>query len=263
MYSDGKITDAVMDEYWWWSHKFFYENKVLTNDYDPWMMGDSNLNNVEDWDIYPMPSLPGQDNGVSIVLDATVIYNYALDDGDPALSDAEHEKLRIAYEFTKFYLMDTRAKQSMLDTKFLSTDTGQLVSGINDSLPIVTGEEFNKQMQIWFESPTHQALKDPAKKPGFHKVLEIWESGKVYGSMGIPMSLTVEGETQWVLDAWWNLGNADLVGAKTTDPNWLDNIYAKLPDMQAKMSVDFEKADQELMENIKKFYGKTDADLNK
>ena len=254
--SQGKITDAVMEEYWWWSHKFFYENKLLTNDYDPWMIGDANLKNVDDWDVYPMPALPGQKNGIAIVLDAICVYNYALDDGDPALSDAEMEKLKIAYEFTKFYVADTRSKQAQLDMKFKHAETGDLVSALNDSMPIVTGEEFDKQMEIWFASPTHQDLKDPAKKPGYHEIMKIWESGQVYGSMGIPQSLTVDGETTWVLNNWWNLWNKDFVGATTSDANWLDNALAKLPEWQVTVNEQFAQADKELHDNILKYYGK-------
>lgn len=259
--ADGKISDAVMEENSWWGHAFFYNNKVLTNDYDPWMMGDANLNKVADWDIYPMPCLPGQKNGATVVLDAVCIYNYALDDGDPVLSDAEYQKMKIAYEFTKFYLTDARAKQALVDTMFKSADTGELVSSIGDNLPIVTGEEFDKQMKIWFSSPTHKVLEDPAKKPGFAEVMKIFKAGEVYGSMSIPQSYSVEGQTNWVINDWWNITNPEFVGAKTTDPNWLDNVYAKLPDMQATFTKNFQLAEKELKENLKKFYGKTDADL--
>lgn len=259
----GKISNEVMDQNSWWGHAFFYNNKVLTNDGDPWMISDPNLNKVEDWDVYPMPAVPGKENGISIVLDAVCVYNYALDDGNPALSEDELKKLKVAYEFTKFYVTDTRAKQALVDTKFKNKETGDLVSSLNDSMPIVTGKEFDKQMDIWYSSSTHQALKDPAKKPGFHEVMKIWESGKVYGSMGIPQSLTVDGQTVWCVNDWWNAWNKELVGATTSEPNWLDNVYAKLPDWQKKINENFAKAEKESNESLKKFYGKTDADLNK
>ncbi|MDX9691643.1 MAG: hypothetical protein RBT45_04245, partial [Acholeplasmataceae bacterium] len=37
----GNVPGAVMDQGWWWSHKMFMENLILTNDGDPWMMGDA------------------------------------------------------------------------------------------------------------------------------------------------------------------------------------------------------------------------------
>lgn len=262
LYAQGKITDAFMEENWSWSHAFFYNNKVLTNDYDPWMMGDSNLSKVADWDIYPIPAAKaGEKNSASICLDAVVVYNYALDDGDPALSDAEYEKMKIAYEFTKFYVADSRAKQALVDTKFAVAETGELVSSQGDNLPIVTGEEFDKQMDIWFQSATHQVLKDPAKKPGFAEVLKIFKSGEVYGSMSIPQSYSVEGQTMSVYNDWWNLTAEAFAGAKVSDPNWLDNIYAKLPAMQDDFNKNFALAEKDLKENLKKFYGKTDEDL--
>ena len=60
----GLVSDEVMNANWWWSHKFFMENKILTNGGDPWMMGDCAYADPNhwaackstDWDIYPRPA---------------------------------------------------------------------------------------------------------------------------------------------------------------------------------------------------------------
>ena len=59
---------------------------------------------ADDWDIYPRPATDYQPCTVGVVLDPFVIYNYALDDGNPELSDEEYNKLKLAYTFATFCL---------------------------------------------------------------------------------------------------------------------------------------------------------------
>ncbi|MCL2243797.1 MAG: extracellular solute-binding protein [Treponema sp.] len=260
----GRVATEFMDENWWWSYKFFLEGKLLVNTGDPWMMGDAahpNPNHwgairASDWDIYPRPSTDYVGNNVGIVLDPFVIRNYAMDDGNPALSNEEKAKLTIAWEFAKFWCGDSRAWEARARQQFLDGETYK--SCLNDSFPMVTGPEFQRQMDIWYIPEIHQRFKDRNKMPGFHKVLELWESGQFWdiSDKAYPWFYNFEGTRREIAYEWLNAYSADVTGAERFAPNWLDQVYARLPAWNTAMNQRWETEIQILQAGLNRYYPK-------
>ena len=258
----GLVSDEFMDANWWWSYKFFLEGKLLTLTGDPWMMGDAAHPNPDhwgsikaaDWDIYPRPATDYVGPTVGVVLDPFVIRNYAMDDGNPALSSDEEAKLRIAWEFAKFWCGDTRAIEARAKQLFRDGETYK--SCLNDSLPMVTGPEFNKQMDIWYTPEIHQRFKDKNKMPGFHYILELWEKGQFWdiSDKCYPWYYDFEGSRRTIIYEWENAWNPDIVGAVSTDPNWLDQVYARLAQWNTAFNQRWETEVQKLQESLNKYY---------
>lgn len=272
----GQVPSQVMDDNWWWGFKFFIENKILTLDGDPWMMGDA-ANPTEghwgaaksnDWDIYPRPSTPYQPNTVGVVLDPLAVYNYAMEDGNPEMTEAEELKLKIAYTFASFWIGDTRAWEARAAQEFKDGDA--LKSAMNDSLPLVTGEAFEEQMEIWYSTPIHARFADKAKMPGWHKVLEIWEAGQVWdvSDKAYPWYYDNNGETRAIMYEWQNAWNPAVVTgdpAATTpmrhEAGWTAAVLAKLAGWNTDMNARFVAVEADLREGLKQFYGKQDEDF--
>lgn len=272
----GNIEGGFMDEHWWWGFKFFIENKLLTLDGDPWMMGDAahpteghwGRANSTDWDIYPRPSTPYQDNTVGVVLDPLAIYNYAMDDGNPEMSEEEYAKLQIAYTFSSFWVGDDRAWQARADQLFLDGDNYK--SAMNDSFPLVTGEAFDRQMDIWFGVDIHELYADPVKMPGFHKILELWEAGNLYdvSDKAYPWYFDDSGTRRPILDEWMNMwnpavitGDPDATSPRRTDAAWLDTVLGRLPQWNTTMNSRFAQSIQELKDGLIEFYGYSEDDF--
>jgi len=265
-----------MNDNWWWGHKFFIENKILTNDGDPWMMGDAANPTPghwagaksNDWDIYPRPSTPYQPNTVGVVLDPLAVYNYAMEDGNAEVTEEEALKLKIAYTFASFWVGDDRAWEARANQEF--KDGEALKSAMNDSLPLVTGEAFDRQMEIWYSIPIHARFADEAKMPGWQKVLEIWESGQVWdvSDKAYPWTYDNEGTRSPILYEWSNIYNPAVV---TGDPAatspmrfeaaWTPTVLAKLGQWNTAINSRYIEAEEELRAGLKQFYGYTDEDF--
>jgi ABC-type glycerol-3-phosphate transport system substrate-binding protein len=273
----GQIPSQVMDDNWWWAHKFFIENKILTNDGDPWMMGDA-ANPTEghwagaksnDWDIYPRPSTPYQPNTVGVVLDPLAVYNFGMEDGNPEYTEEESLKLKIAYTFASFWVGDDAAWEARAEQEFL--DGEALKSAMNDSLPFVTGEAFERQMEIWYSVDIHARFKDAAKMPGWQKVLEIWEAGQVWDVSDKAYLWTYDnaGTRENILYEWQNIYNPVVV---TGDPaatspmrheaGWTPAVLAKLAQWNSAINSRFIEAETELREGLMEFYGFTEEDFS-
>jgi len=273
----GQIPSQVMDDNWWWAHKFFIENKILTNDGDPWMMGDA-ANPTEghwagaksnDWDIYPRPSTPYQPNTVGVVLDPLAVYNFGMEDGNPEYTEEESLKLKIAYTFASFWVGDDAAWEARAEQEFL--DGEALKSAMNDSLPFVTGEAFERQMEIWYSVDIHARFKDAAKMPGWQKVLEIWEAGQVWDVSDKAYLWTYDnaGTRENILYEWQNIYNPVVV---TGDPaatspmrheaGWTPAVLAKLAQWNSAINSRYIEAETELREGLMEFYGFTEEDFS-
>jgi hypothetical protein len=258
------ISAEVMGEFWWWDHKFFLENKLLTNDGSPWMMGgaahpdEANGNRVKasDWDIYPRPSTEYKGNTVGIVIDPFAVYNYAMDDGDPAMTDEELLKTKIAYTFTAFWTADTLSWQARADQMFLEGET--LAPALNDSFPYVVGDEFDKQMEIWYSTPNHARFADENLMPGFQYVLELWEDGQIWdvSDKCYPWYYEEEGERRMILQEYLNMWDAQYAGAIRTEANWSDNVKARLSEWDDLSDARFKASFDAINEAIEEFYGK-------
>lgn len=270
LWDGGQLTQEFLDSIGWWSYTAFRLNKLLTLDGDPWMMGDGAHPNPlhwgaiqsQNWDIYPRPATDYVGNTVGVVLDPLAIHNYATDDGNTTWSEEELLKLKIAYTFATFWVGDTRAWQARADQQF--TDSGVLKTAMNDSFPLVTGPEFDKQMAIWYSVDIHQRFADKDKMPGFQEVVRLFEAGEVWdvSDKAYPYRFTNDsGERQPCMYEWLNFNNADIVGVTRTDPAWLDNVKQKLPEWNRLANERFQKAIEELKNGLKEYYGYTDADF--
>ena len=257
--SEGNISSEFMDEGGWWGPRFFVRNMLLTHDSDPWHFLDLanpewNGNVLTDWDIYPRPSTNYVGNHVGIVLDPMAIRNYAMDDGNPVLSPSEYEQLTVSWEFAKFFAGDTRAWEARANQMYQAGDT--MRSALNASFPFVTGQAFHDQMDIWFTAQGREALADPNRFPGFHRVIEIFLDGEfaAYSDKTIPSNYTFEGESRAILIEWNNKWSADYVGAGDGEPHWLDELFARLPGWEVEFNKRFESAFAELSEAVERLY---------
>ena len=267
-YGLGNVPAEVMDDGWWWSYRFFCRNYVLTSEGDPWMLNaaaapGAEVNVVEssDWDIYPRPSTDYVGNNIGICVDPMAIHNYAMDDGDPAWSDDELAQLKLAYTFGSFWCGSTESFQARADQKY--NDNGTLKSCLNDSFPLITGEEFDKQMEIWYSVDVHERYGNAELMPGFQYVLELWEAGQMWdvSDKCYPYYVTEDGAQKTCLYEWLNFYSADVAGADVTDANWLDNVKARLADWNTAINARFEESAQNIKDGLKKYYGFTDSDF--
>jgi maltose-binding protein MalE len=267
-YGLGNVPQEVMDDGWWWGYRFFCRNYVLTSQGDPWMMGaaaapGAEVNVVEssDWDIYPRPSTDYVGNNVGIVIDPMAIHNYAMDDGNPEWSDAEMAQFKLAYTFGSFWCGSTESFQARADQMF--NDNGTLKSCLNDSFPLVTGAEFDKQMDIWYSVGIHERYGDAKLMPGFQYVLKLWQEGQLWdvSDKCYPYFVTEDGAQKACLYEWLNCYSADVAGVDVTEANWLDNVKARLADWNEVINARFVQADEGLRSGLTKYYGFTDADF--
>ncbi len=257
----GGVPTEIMDDGWWWSYHFFVQGYCLTNDGDPWMMGDAANPEVTDatcqfdFDIYPRPATDYVGNTVGIVLDPMAIHNYAMDDGNPELSADEETALKLAYTFGTYWVASTDAMQARADQQWNSG--GALKTASNDSLPLVTGEEFDKQMEIWYSVPIHTAYKD---KEGWNKCIELWEKGEMWdvSDKAYPLKIQEDGADKACMYEWTNYYTDENMTAKRASDGWLDEIKSKLPEWNQLANERFAQADEELKTALKDFYGYTD-----
>lgn len=272
----GNVPDQVMNDNWWWGFKFFMENKILTLDGDPWMMGDGahpsqdhwGVIKSNSWDIYPRPSTPYQDNTVGVVLDPLAVYNFAMTDGNPELSEEEAQQELIAYTFASFWVGDDRAWEARANQQFL--DGTNLKSAMNDSFPLVTGEAFARQMDIWYSIDIHQRFSSKTLMPGFHEVLRLFEAGNIYDvsdkaylwnydNNGTPAPILYEWQNAW--NPAVVTGNPEATSPRRTDTNWSDSVLAKLPEWNTLFNERYLAADTALRAGLTEFYGKSEKDF--
>jgi len=273
----GLVPDEVMNANWWWSHKFFMENKLLVNDGDPWMMGDAanpteghwGAVHSDGWDIYPRPATPYQGNTVGVVLDPLAVYNFGMLDGNPEYTEDESLQLKIAYTFASFWIGDNAAWEARANQNFMDGENPK--SSMNDSFPLVTGDAFDEQMEIWYSINIHARFADEALMPGFQEVLRLWEAGEVHdvSDKAYLWNYDNEGTMSPILYEWSNMWNpAVLTGdpaatsPRRTDAAWLDTVLAKLPEWNTSFNQRYELAAANLKEGLMEFYGKTEADFS-
>jgi len=264
-YDQQKIPEEFLEANWWWGYKFFLEGKLLAHAGDPWMMGDAANPNpdywghvkMDDWDVYPRPSTDYAGCNIGIVLDPFVIRNYSMDDGNPELSAEEEAKLKIAWEFIKFWCGDSRAWEARARQQYRDGTTYRAC--LSDCFPSVTGPEFSRQMEIWYIPEIHQRFKDKNKMPGFHYLLELWEQGQfwdisVNSANSIPWYYDYEGNRRQIAHEWQNAWNAEVSGASRHDPNWLDQVYARLPQWNTVMNQRWESETEKLHNALERYY---------
>jgi hypothetical protein len=261
----GNIPQEVMDANWWWGFKFFIDGKLLALDGDPWMMGDAahpdpnhwGRAQSADWDIYPRPSTDYRGNTVGVVLDPMVVYNYALEDGDPEMSEEELEKARLAYTFMAFWVGDSRSWEARANQMFLDGEI--LKTSMNDSFPMVSDPAvFEEQMGYWYSTETHARFADEDLMPGFHEVLRLWQEGEIWdvSDKVFPWFHDFEGTRRVNLYEWQSIGNADVTGTTWNDPNLADTIKSRLADWNRSINANFEQSLAEMEAGLATFYGR-------
>lgn len=260
----------------WWSFNFFKNGALLTLDGDPWMLGDAanqtpghwGTVQAEEWDIYPRPSTPYMGNSVGIVLDPLAIHNYALEDSNPELSDAEYAKLQLSYTFASFWIGDDASWEARKNQEFKDGETYK--TAINDSFPTVTGKAFERQMEIWFQAPTHQYFADKTKTPGFHKLMEVFEKGEFFdvSDKAYPWTYDNNGTKSEILREWNNFNLPDVLtgtpGAtspRRTDAGFTDMVLSKLAGWNTLANERFLLATTALQQGLITHYGMKAADF--
>ena len=240
---------------------------------DPWMMGAATAGKMadgswavnavesEDWDIYPRPATPYQPNTVGIVIDPMAIHNFAMDDGNPEWSDAEKAQFDLAYAFGSFWCGSTESLQARADQMF--NDNGTIKTCLNDSLPLVTGDAFYAQMEIWYGTDLHARYGDAEKMPGFQYLLELWNAGQIWdiSDKTYPYRVMEDGTEVNCLREWLDVTNADITGVAVTDPSWVDTVKANLDDWNTKINARFRIAEQSIKDGLMTYYGYSEADF--
>jgi hypothetical protein len=262
-------------EHWTWSYKFFIENKLLTLEGDPWMMGDCAMGNTEenpwamgckstDWDIYPRPATDYVDNTVGIVLDPMSVYNACLDDGDLACTEEEELKIKLNYTFASFWIADTRSWEARAEGEYTDTENGVTASSLNDSFPVTTGDLFDEQMQVWYTPDKHVRFADTALMPGFQEVLRIYKEGQFWdvSDKAFPYFYSDAGTRRENLFEWKNYYNPEVNGGvEKSAANFTDNLLANLPEWNNLANERFAASFAELQTGLKTYYGYKDEDF--
>jgi len=267
-YDAGLISDATMDRYWWWSTRFFYDNVLLANIWDNWMLGflaSSDPNELykmrhDNWDMYPLPSSDELPNTIGIVFDPAVIRNYA---GE---ADAQH-KLDVAYAFLAFHQGSNEAfiaRNGM--TAVVMTDSGDMVERrpVLDSFPLVKSPNFEIQMEAWYDTPAHEKLKDKNSFPGFHECVRIYLEGGFWAMDGrtFPDKYVLDGEIRDVFEEWNGMNSEEYAGVDYMDPAWADQVKSRLADWTEKTNPRLDLARESIRDALKRYYGYTDDMFN-
>ncbi len=255
----GNVDQSYIDANWWWGYKFFTDNSVLTLDGDPWMLGtaanpDSWLPAAFDFDVYPRPATEYVDNHVGVVLDPMAVHNYAMDDGNPEMTEEELAKTKLAYTFAAFWVGDTASWQARLDQMYYPGENPE--SALNDSFPVVVGDEFQTQMNLWYETPNHAALESEAQFPGFHAVVDLWEQGSMWdvSDKAYPYWHEHEGARRANIHEWLQMGNDNVTGVQFTSDQFIDTIKSLLPTWNEDFNARFDEAIQALKDGLMEFY---------
>lgn len=269
-------SDQFMDDHWWWSYKFFMENKLLTLEGDPWMMGDCAHPDPEwwgvcksaDWDIYPRPSTDYVDNTVGIVLDPMSVYNHCLDDNNLSCTDEELMDIKLSYTFASFWIASTEsweARAQQMFTNISDEGVASQSSSLNDSFPVTTGDLFDEHMNIWYSVPKHALFGEKVstdadaayKMNGFQEVLRIYKAGQFWdvSDKSYPFFWDDAGVPKENLQEWKNYWNPDFNGGvEKGDAEFVDAVLFQLDTWSDLANDRFETAYARLEAGIATYY---------
>lgn len=258
-----------------WSWTTFAKNRALTSTEDPWELqvasvtgaGDACISG--DWDYYPYPSLSynGEviaENGIGSVLDPLAIYNYANDDSNPELSDAEKAKLDVAYKFSAFWCCDNEAWEAKANTqyKYGVDDNNENVysAAMPDGFPVVSDPElFDYQMELWFSANNHEAYANEDQFRGFHEIIRLWKEEKIYGVSDKAMVRYYykEGDATpyEILENVIHFGEEAYIGVAITDPSWEATYSSVLSYLNTQANQHFEEAYERIRTSLVGNYG--------
>lgn len=260
------LSAEIAEENGGYSWTYFCNNRTLTNCEDPWYLtagADPEAKNsdtyikAKDWDFYPFPSTEymNDENTIKLVIDPICLHNYALDDSNPSMSKAEKKKLDLTYTFATYMTASTEAREAIYKQGWTENGTKKS-SAADDSFPVVTGDAYDAQMDLWNDLPAHKVYKD---KEGFQKVVKIFKEGKSwdYVDKCWTKKISEHGEEIYTLQEWISCNDKDVAGAWMTDKNWADSVKSKLADWNTTINKRIKKADTEFKAALKKYYGNT------
>jgi len=260
----GAIDVEIIKESAGYDWNYFCNNRLLTLERSPWQMTSAadpaakgvGTVSAEDWDIYPRPATDECDPTVGIVVDPICIHNYAADDKNMEWSQEEKDKLTLTYAFAQYWTASSEAKKAIAEQEYKSGTTYK--SAMNDSFPVVTGDLYDEQMEIWYSIPAHERYADADKMPGFQKVVEIFKDEEAtwdYSDKCFPCTITEEGDTKACLYEWQNMWNGDIAGSFQTEESWVNDVKAKLSDWNTNINERFAQAQVQLQEALVTYYG--------
>jgi hypothetical protein len=113
-------------------------------------------------------------------------------------------------------------------------------------------------MDLWYTTDTHRRFGDKNKMPGFHYILDLWQKGQFwdYSDKTYPRYYDFEGSRRDIVYEWLNAYSADVTGAERFDPNWLDQVYARLPAWNAAFNQRWEAEWKLLSAALDRYYPK-------
>ena len=268
-----QIPAGLLDSLWWWRIMFFARSHILVTHTNHWELGRmanavdeiqmaNSLRVVSnDWDVFPFPSTPYMGNTIQIHSGAWAIYNYA--EGAHEWTAEQEAQRDLAFSFMMFYLTDNRAwearsqEQMIIGINVPAGYVDVIGTQVPTSFPIVTGADFDFQMQTMFNTDSFSMLADRSRFPGFHRVMEIFQSGEAVGIFGtaIPMYVDEAGTVVNAMVYWHNIHQHWIVDAYTHEPQWLDAILAHLPEWNRVTNDRLARADQQFREALEHWYG--------
>ena len=266
---------SMSDENGGWDYNFFRNGDLLTLEAQPWMMGDCAEGEhdkswwaacqMEDWDIYPRPSTDYVENNIGIVLDPMAMYNFCVLDGDLACNAEEQLQMDVNYLFMSFWVASNesftaRAEQMFGDPTNYADDPSltPLSSSLNDSLPIVVGDDFRLQMQEWYKPTKHQRFADYNKMPGWAYILQLYQEGKFWdvSDKAFPWFYNYEGSSRQIMYEFDQFWNKDLNGGvQKGDAAFNDTILSQLQSWSDLANTRFDNAFNELKTALSDYYG--------
>ena len=169
------------------------------------------------------------------------------------MSKAEKAKLDLTYTFATYMTASTEAREAVYKQGWTENGTKKS-SSADDSFPVVTGDAYDDQMELWNNLPAHKVYKD---KEGFQKVVDIFKEGKSwdYVDKCWTKKISEHGEEIYTLQEWISCNDKDVAGAWMTDKNWADSVKSKLADWNTTINARIKKADAEFKTALKKYYG--------
>ena len=258
------LSSEIAEENMGYSWTYFCNNRTLINVEDPWYLtagADPEAKNsktyikAKDWDFYPFPSTDymGGENTIKLVIDPICLHNYALDDQNPKMSKTEKAKLDLTYTFATYMTASTEAREAIYKQGWTENGTKKS-SAADDSFPVVTGDAYDAQMDLWNDLPAHKVYKD---KEGFQKVVKIFKDGNSwdYVDKCWTKKISEHGEEIYTLQEWISCNDKDVAGAWMTDKNWADSVKSKLADWNTTINKRIKKADKEFKVALNKYYG--------
>ena len=258
------LSAEIAEENGGYSWTYFCNNRTLVNMEDPWYLtagADPEAKNTDtyikakEWDFYPFPSTDymGGENTIKLVMDPICLHNYALDDQNPKMSKAEKSKLDLTYTFATYWTASTEAREAIYKQGWTNNGTKKS-SAASDTFPVVTGDAYEDQMDLWNELPAHKVYKN---KEGFQKVIKLFKEGNSwdYVDKCWTKKISEHGEEIYTLQEWISCNDKDVAGAWMTDKNWADSVKSKLADWNTTINKRIKKADKEFKAALLKYYG--------